>query len=181
MKHSAPLFGAGFFGLALALVIASMLPLAACRRAGFGGGDPRTAVPVDTARIHAAEVASWGYRREISADLDGDERLERVVIAADVSMGPAGPMWGNGHRWAVFVEPAKGERTLLYGALVPNGFAEAAVLAPDSEHRRKVLIQERTAQQTRALEVEYDHGRARLASGTYYQVGEWLPGAASLR
>jgi hypothetical protein len=55
------------------------------------------------------------------------------------------------------------------------------VLAPDSEHRRKVLIQERTAQQTRALEVEYDHGRARLASGTYYQVGEWLPGAASLR
>jgi hypothetical protein len=159
-----------------------LLTAAACERfGGRRGANPLEAAPVDTARVKAAEVASWGYRREISADLDGDEKLERLVIAADVSMGPTGPIWEDGHRWAVYVEPAKGERTLLYGAFVPNGFAEAAVLAPDDDDRRKVLIQERTPQQTRALEVEYDKGKARLSSGAYYQVGEWLPGAASMR
>jgi hypothetical protein len=96
-------------------------------------------------------------------------------------MGPTGPLWEDAHRWAVYVEPEKGERTLLYGGLVPNGFTEAAVLQEDQDHRRKVLVQERTPQQVRAMEVEYDKGKARLNSSAYYHVGEWLPGSASMR
>ncbi|HLQ66176.1 MAG TPA: hypothetical protein VK123_02980 [Candidatus Limnocylindrales bacterium] len=158
-----------------------LLALAACQRGGWSGDNPAAAAPVDTARVHAAEVGGWGYRREVSADLDGDGKLERLVIAADVAMGPTGPLWGNANRWAVYVEPANGERTLLYGALVPNGFTEAAVLSPDKDGRRKVLVQERTTDKVRTMEVEYDRGKARLDSASDYQVGEWLPGAAAMR
>jgi len=140
-----------------------------------------TAAPVDTARIKAAEVASWPYRREISADLDGDKKLDRVVIAADVPTGPTGPLWQDAQRWAVYVEPEKGDRTLLYGALVSHGFAEAAVLDPDDKDHRLVLVQERTPEQVRALEVEYRKGKAKLVSAAAYRIGEWLPGAASMR
>jgi len=158
----------------------SLLLLPACSERD-GRVPESDAAPVDTARIHAAEVASWAYRREISADLDGDHKRDRVVIAADVALGPTGPLWGDAHRWAVYVEPENGERTLLYGALVQHGFAEAAVLDPDDKNRRMVLIQERTPEQVRALEVEYRNGRAKLSSAATYRIGEWLPGAASMR
>jgi len=167
--------------IALALMLVSLLPLAACQRNAAREKNPLEAAPVDTARVHASDVPTWGYRREISADLDGDQKLERVVIASNVRIGPTGPIWEDGQLWAVYVEGAGGKRELLYGAFVPNGFAEAAVLAPDSDRRRKVLIQERTPQQMRAMEVTYNRGKVRLSSAAYYQLGEWLPGAAALR
>jgi hypothetical protein len=169
-----------FFLAALAMLVS----LAACRKdsGSFRGTSATEVVPVDTSRIHAAEVGGYGYRREVTADLNGDGKPERVVIAADVSMGPTGPLWQDAHRWAVYVEPEKGERTLLYGAFVPNGFAEAAVLGASSDKGRKVLVQERTPQQVRAFEIEYEGpGNARLSSAAYYQVGEWLPGSAAMR
>ena len=158
------------------------MSLVACQLAGSRRErNPLEDAPVDTARVKVGEVSSWGYRREISADLDGDKRLERVVIAADVRVGPGGPLWEDGHRWAVYVEPPKGERTLLYGAFVPNGFTEAAILGADDEGKRRVLVQERTPHQMRALEVVYEEpGQARLSSGAYYQLGEWLPGSAAM-
>jgi hypothetical protein len=56
------------------------------------------------------------------------------------------------------------------------------VLQADDQGRRRVLVQERTPQQVRALEVEYRApGDARSSSGAYYQVESWLPGSASLR
>lgn len=171
--------GAAARGARIAALLLPLL-LPACSERD-GRVPSSTAAPVDTARIHVAEVATWPYRREISADLDGDKKLDRVVIAADVTLGPTGPIWGDAHRWAVYVEPEKGERTLLYGALVRHGFAEAAVLDPDDNNHRMVLIQERTPEQVRALEVEYKKGKAKLASAATYPIGEWLPGAASLR
>ena len=169
-----------FFPAALAMLFS----LAACQkdRGNFRGTNATEAVPVDTSRIHIADVSGFGYRREVTADLNGDGKPERVVIAADVSMGPTGPLWEDAHRWAVYVEPEKGERTLLYGAFVPNGFAEAAVLGASSDKERKVLVQERTPLQCRAFEIEYEGaGKARLSSAAYYQVGEWLPGSAAMR
>ncbi|SRR5258705_7332640 len=163
--------------------LATLLPLAACQKdhGSLREVSASETAPVDTARIHAADVPGWGYHREISADLDGDKKLERLVIAADVSMGPTGPLWGDAHRWAVYVEPEKGERTLLYGAFVPNGFTEAAVLGATEDKERRVLVQERTPKQVRTMEIEYDHGKARLVSAAYYPIGEWLPGSAAMR
>lgn len=145
--------------------------------------NPLEKPPIDTARVPSADTAAtWGYRKEASADLDGDGTPERVVVAADATLGANGaPIWEDGHRWGVYVEGASGKRTLLYGAFVPNGFTEVAILAPGSEKRRKVLVQERTPQQMRALEVEYlGEGSARSSSSAYYQIGEWLPGSARM-
>lgn len=139
--------------------------------------------PVDPGIVASADVAAdWGYRRRLEADLDGDGTVEAVVMAADVEVLEDGtPLWEDGHRWAAFVEPEAGPRTLLYAAFVPNGFAEAAVLWPTADGRRAVLVQERTPQRVRILEVEFDGpGTARLRSAAAYPVETWLPGSARL-
>ncbi|HEX6368049.1 MAG TPA: hypothetical protein VF006_03890 [Longimicrobium sp.] len=164
-----------------------MIVLAACRPAdppGAAERNPLEAPPVDSARVGDARLAAgWAYRRELSADLDGDGPAERIVLASDVEVRPDGtPLWEDGHRWALFAETPAGERTLLYSAFVPHGFAEAAVLQADDQRRRRVLVQERTPQQLRSLEIEYrGPGDARSSSAAYYQVESWLPGSASLR
>lgn len=155
--------------------------LAACggpaRTPGSREPNPLEAPPVDAARVRsAAEAATWRHARSLEADLDGDGAAERVVLAADVTTRADGtPLWEDGHRWALFVE-AGARRTLLYAAFVPNGNAEAAVLAAGSDGRRHVLVAERTPQETKSLQVEYlSPGRARLVSAAYYQVEQWLP------
>jgi hypothetical protein len=168
--------------LSLAAIVAA--GLFSCSAPRPESHNPLEAAPIDSARIGSVDsVATWAYRRETSADLDGDGAAERVILTADVELGSGGvPLWEDGHRWALVVESARGERTLVYGAFVPNGFAEAAVLAADSQGRRRVLVQERTPQQLRSLEVEYGGpGEARARSAAHYPVGEWLPGSASLR
>lgn len=176
---------------ALALSAAVALTLAGCARSpepsppGRSEPTPLTAPPVDSTRVRSAdEPSAWGYRRELAVDLDGDAREERLVIASDVTLGPGGePLWEDGHRWAVYVEAAGAaeRRTLLFAAFVPNGFVEAAALAPNDAGRRRVLVQERTPHQLRALEIAYEGpGAARLSSGAYYQLGTWLEGAAVL-
>ena len=162
--------------------ILAIAVLAACGSGRPPEHNPLAAPPVDSARIRAADVAAWAYRRTVSADLDGDGKAERVVITADAEVGANGaPLWDHGHRWAVYVE-GEGAPTLLYGAFVPNGHAEAAVLTADQAGRRKVMVHERTRDRVRVATIEYrGPGAARLDSDGYYQVGEWLPGVASLR
>lgn len=138
---------------------------------------------IDSARIGAVDdVLAWSYRRATKADLDGDGSPENVVLVADVQLTADGkPLWEDGHRWAAFVESSSGQRTLIYGAFVPRGFAEAAVTAADDQARRRVLIQERTPEQLVTVEVEYrGPGRIRTSSSAHYQLEQWLPGSATL-
>lgn len=168
------------------IIFSMMVILTACRPANPPAAaerNPLEAPPVDSARVgDVRQAAGWAYRRELSADLDGDGQAERLVLASDVEVRPDGtPLWEDGHRWMLFAETPAGERTILYSAFVPNGFAEAAVLQPDGQ-RRRVLVQERTPQHLRSLEVEYrGPGSARSSSSAYYQVESWMPGSASLR
>ena len=143
--------------------------------------NPLAALPIDSARVPAVdETASWAYRRQTSADLDGDGGAETIVLASDVTLGPDGEaLWEDGHRWAVYVEP-NGEPLLLYSAFVPNGFAESAVTAADDRGRRKIFIQERTPTRVRVMDIDYSAGEGRLASDAYYQIEQWLPGAAAM-
>ncbi|HEX2207867.1 MAG TPA: hypothetical protein VHG93_09305 [Longimicrobium sp.] len=163
-----------------------LMILASCRPANppREAHNPAQAPPVDSARVgDVRQVAGWAYQREVSADLDGDGRAERLVITSDVTIHTDGsPLWEDGHRWAVFARSPDGQRTMLYSAFVPNGFAEAAVLQPDGRGRRRVLVQERTPQQVRVLDIEYRAPHdARSTSSAYYQIERWLPGNASLR
>mgnify|MGYP006143694407 CR=1 FL=1 len=170
------------------IVPSMMIVLAACGpgnpQPGAAERNPLEAPPVDSARVgDVRQAAGWAYRRELSAELDGDGQAERIVLASDVEVRPDGvPLWEDGHRWMLFAETPAGERTILYSAFVPNGFAEAAVLQADDRRRRRVLVQERTPGQLRSLEVEYrGPGNARSSSAAYYQVESWMPGSASLR
>lgn len=145
--------------------------------------NPLEAPPVDSSRVAStAEVAEWRYQQRSTADLDGDGVAEQVILAADVTLSASGdPLWEDGHRWAVYVQPAQGAPTLLYGAFVPNGFAEVSILNPDTRGRRNVLVLERTPQQLRALEVAYaGSGAARSVSSAYYQIDQWLSGTPVL-
>ena len=135
------------------------------------------AAPVDAARVRIEEAVQWRHRRIIDADLTGDGSGERIVLTADVTMSNAGvPLWEDGHRWALFVEEGE-RRTLVYGAFVPNGQADAAVLTPDGTGgRRHLLVRERTPQQLRTIVIGYDSPDAvRTISAAHYRVEQWLP------
>lgn len=138
--------------------------------------------PVDARVSSVEQVAAWAYHREIRTDLDGDGVAERVVIASDVELSPdRHPLWEDGHRWGVYVESARGERTLLYGGFVPNGSAEAAVMMPDELGRRHVLVRERSPHQVRTFELVYESpGSARTAMSVSQAIDQWLPGTGSL-
>ena len=139
---------------------------------------PLAAPPVDTVRVAPADTASWRHTRAMQADLNGDGNPERLVIASDVVLSDSGqPLWEDGHRWAAYVA-AEPMVTLLYGAFVPNGHVEAAVLSSDAEGRRHVLVQERTPSHTRSLVIAYDGRDARAVSEANYAVERWLPALA---
>jgi hypothetical protein len=160
-----------------ALAVALLALLAAC-------SPPRsepppaslTAPPIDTDRVTLTEAQRWAYRRSVDADLDADGAPERIVLTADVQVNAAGvALWEDGHRWAVIVEDGDA-RTLVYGAFLPNGHAEAAVLIPHSTTRRDILVRERTPDQSRVLVIAYENpGTARTVSAAYDQVEQWLP------
>ena len=71
-------------------------------------------------------------------------------------------------------------RTLVYGAFVPNGEAEAAVLARDpSDNRRHLFVRERTPQRVRSIVVAYDGPESlRTVATTQFHIEQWLPALA---
>ena len=151
--------------------------VAACDRSA-PSSVPQSLEPpqVDSTRVRSpADVAGWKHRRALEADLNGDGTKEVVILASDVQLGSdAAPIWEDGHRWAVFVE--KPEVTLLYAAFVPNGLVEAAVLMPDADGRRHVVVLERTPYHARSVVVSYDKpGMARTVSASRHEIDEWFP------
>jgi hypothetical protein len=137
---------------------------------------PLNAPPVESDRIRLDEAQRWTHRRAADADLDADGTPERIILVSDVQIGAGGvPLWEDGHRWAVIVEDGEAH-TLLYGAFVPNGDVEAAVLAPDATNRRDVLVRERTPQRARTFVIAYEKpGTARTVSGADNHVEQWIP------
>lgn len=156
---------------------ATALALGCTERVEQQVANPLQAPPVDTSKVRSALVAAgWQHRQAVDIDLDGDTVAERLVLASDVAMRPDGtPLWEDGHRWAAYVETPTGERTMLYAAFVPHGFAEVGVLAPDDHGRRRVLVQERSPNQLRTFDVEYEGiGKARGQASAHWALEAWL-------
>jgi len=153
----------------------SLLSAACGRRETPSPPSPLQAPPVDAARVTPADALTWRHRETTEVDLNGDGTVERLVVAADVQLSDSGaPLWEDGHRWAVFVADAP-QPTLLYGAFVPNGHAEAAILNRGADGSAHVLVYERTPSRTRALVIAYEApGRARAVSEANYQVERWV-------
>ena len=129
---------------------------------------PPLALPIDAERIRLDEASRWSYAKEVSADLNGDRSAERVELRSDVTVGRNGqPIWEDGHRWAAVVDDL-GQRTLVYGAFVPNGNAEVAIV------QRGILIIERTPQRIRTFVIEYKgSGRTQVVEAKEHAIERW--------
>ena len=167
--------------LTLALLPGVMLSNAGCQQPeGSRIAPSARPLPVDTARAGAEGATNWPHHRSIDADLNGDGGPEHLVLASDVQLSTSGvPLWEDGHRWAVFIATPPAV-TLVYAAFVPNGHVEVAVLSPDAQGRRNVLIQERTPSRARSMVISYvEPGNARTVSEADYQIEAWLPALAT--
>ena len=123
-----------------------------------------------------------GLLQKIAGKNEAEQALYKTYFASGMT---SGKLQGNVNAdgmtgFMLAIRAGKTVETLNFYR-TGMGLDATAVLQEDQDHRRKVLVQERTPQQVRAMEVEYDKGKARLVSSASYHVGEWLPGSASMR
>jgi len=101
--------------------------------------------------------SGWKYSRSMSADLDADGRAESVVMIADVTLDKRGnPLWEDGHRWQMYVEDAKGNRTRMYARFVPNGSVTVRVAPPQGGVRPTIVLLEQSPDHLGVYEFRYN-------------------------
>lgn len=110
--------------------------------------------------LAAAGDSGWHYAQRVTADLDGDNADETVVLISDVSLDTRGrPLWEDGHRWQVYVEEKDGARTHLYARFLPMGKLTASLTRSDTGTTPSVLLLEQTPDWLGAYEVSYQGPR----------------------
>ena len=120
---------------------------------------PDTIADLIQARVPeaAAGDSGWKYSRRASADLDADGKDESVVLIADVTLDKRGqPLWEDGHRWQMYVEDAKGNRTRMYARFVPNGSVTVRVASPQGGVRPTLVLLEESADHVGVYEFRYN-------------------------
>lgn len=151
------------------LLLSLALLLAACGAEGGTGEEvppppppvPAGAAPprvelVDTAIVPAAAgEEGWHYSQAVEADLDGDGRPERVVLAARVELYRGRPAWDDGQPWQVYVEEAHGARTRLYVRYVQLGTVAMRVGLAEGGRPASVVLVEHLPDRLAVYEVEY--------------------------
>lgn len=112
---------------------------------GEGAAPPaeRTVDLVDPAYpLARAGDEGWDYHRMLTADLNGDGRMEIVHLIARVDRyapGPNGFAWDDGHVWQVYVEDGDGGVTYLFSRWVQLGELRIASLDPFVEPETRGL------------------------------------------
>src|ERR1051325_5177981 len=148
-----------------------LLPALACKqptpkdaesaRAGIvarAEAQPDTIADLIQARVPeaAAGDSGWRYSRRSSVDLDGDGKDENLVLMSDVTLDKRGqPLWEDGHRWQVYVEDDKGNRTRLYARFVPNGSVTVNVASPQGGVRPTIVLLEQSPDHIGVYEFRY--------------------------
>lgn len=71
----------------------------------------------------AAGEPGWVYHKSLSADLDGDGKLEQISVTTNAAWLPDQKEfgWDDGHPWHVYVEEENGSRTYLFSDWVQMG------------------------------------------------------------
>ena len=141
------------------------------------GATPSLGTAIDGRSTASADTAAaWKYRRTAVADLDADGVPERIVVASDVFVTDDGePVWGDVHRWAVYVEGDEGTRTLVYSAFAPPGGVSVAVGADSGAGHRRIVVIEQGPRRGRLLLASYEGaGRARLIESAGEELDSWV-------
>lgn len=88
-----------------------------------------------------AGAEGWNYHRSAEADLDGDGRPEKIVLAARVELYRGRPAWDDGQPWAVYVEARDGTRTYVYTQRLQLGSLTMRVTRGDGALPTIILLE----------------------------------------
>ena len=108
---------------------------------------PDTVADLVQSRVPSAAAgdSGWMYSQQVTADIDGDDDEETVVLISDVTLdGGGAPLWEDGHRWQVYVRERDGATTRLYARFLPNGKLTAELVAPPSGRTLGIVLLEQS-------------------------------------
>ncbi len=101
------------------------------------------------------EEARWGFRRDASADLDGDGRPERIALRARAEVRAGRPLWDDGQAWEVSIQAPDGRRTRVFARFVQLGTVEAHLSRRAEGEAPVLVLLERTPHALVVREVRY--------------------------
>lgn len=101
------------------------------------------------------EDARWGFRRDASADLDGDGQPERIALRARAEVRNGRPLWDDGQPWEVSIEAPDGRRTRVFARFVQLGTLEAHLSRAADGKPPVLVLLERTPNALVVREVRY--------------------------
>lgn len=119
---------------------------------------PDTVADLVQARVPSAAAgdSGWMYSRQVTADIDGDDRDETVVLISDVTLDAGGaPLWEDGHRWQVYVREEDGTTTRLYARFLPNGKLTAELVTPPAGRALGIVLIEQSPVHIGVYEFRY--------------------------
>lgn len=119
---------------------------------------PDTVADLVQARVPSAAAgdSGWMYSQQVTADIDGDDRDETVVLISDVTLDAGGtPLWEDGHRWQVYVREQDGATTRLYGRFLPNGKLTAELVVPPAGRTLGIVLIEQSPVHIGVYEFRY--------------------------
>lgn len=105
-----------------------------------------------------AGEAGWGFVETANADLNADERLEKVVVMARVEQDPKRPrefMWDDGQPWQVYIEDEQGKRSHIYSRYVQLGRLEVVIGQQKEDGPRSIILLELAGAGTAAYRINY--------------------------
>ena len=101
----------------------------------------------------AADDPEWQYRREATADLNGDGTPERAVLIAKVQLSQGQPVWDDSQPWQLYIEASDNTRTYVYARNVRLGTVET--LMTQGASGSAIMLLERTPQEIGIYEIQY--------------------------
>lgn len=121
---------------------------------------------VDTTLARAVGgQGGWNYQQTASADLDGDGRIEKVVLIARVELVRGRPAWDDGQPWQAYIEAPDGTRTYVFARFVQLGTLSLRLSATEGNEHPVVMLLEQLPDRLSVYEVAYSGpGHARVTS-----------------
>ena len=106
-----------------------------------------------------AGEAGWDLVETASADLNADDRPEKVIVMARVERDPKRPrefMWDDGQPWQIYIEDEQGERSYIYSRYVQLGRLEVVIGHQKEDGPRSIILLELAGAGIAAYRINYN-------------------------